>query len=87
MATGTSTKNSENILRSIYDYPTNSIQVLGVGGNLVPDHYDSIALTYVASGNGAGQIYTAIYKLAGNTIATLTLSYDASNRLSGVVRS
>lgn len=51
----------------------------------VPKLYDEVALTYVAAGNGVGQIQTAVYKLATVTVRTLTLSYDGSNRLSGVV--
>jgi hypothetical protein len=49
--------------------------------------YDEIVLTYVPSGNGAGEIQTVVYKLATVTQATLTLSYDSSNKLSGVVKS
>lgn len=56
-------------------------------GALVPVAYDEVALVYVASGNGTGQIQTATYKLASSTVKTLTLSYDSSNRLSGVVAS
>jgi len=49
--------------------------------------YDEIVLTYVASGNGVGEIATAVYKLATVTQATLTLSYNVDNKLSGVVKS
>lgn len=52
--------------------------------------YDYIALTYVASGNGTGEIQTVTYKqggASGQTVATLTLGYDASNRLNSVTRS
>lgn len=58
--------------------------------NLIPAAYDYIAITYVASGNGAGEIQTVIYKTGGaggTTVATLTLTYDASNKLSTVTRS
>lgn len=58
----------------------------GVGG-LVPEAYDEIALTYVAAGDGAGEIETVVYKLATVTVATLTLGYDANDRLDSVVRS
>ena len=54
---------------------------------LVPTSYDEIVLTYVTSGNGIGEIETATYKLSSVTVATLTLSYDSQNRLSGVVSS
>jgi hypothetical protein len=59
--------------------------VSGIG--VVPCDY--IALTYVASGNGAGEIETVTYKVggaSGTTIATLTLAYDANDKLSTVTR-
>jgi hypothetical protein len=58
-----------------------------VGGNLVPNEYDQITLTYVPSGNGVGEIQTATYKYQGNTVAVLTLSYDSSHRLIDTIRS
>jgi hypothetical protein len=54
----------------------------------IPAH-DYIALTYVASGNGVGQVETAIYKTGGSggtTVATLTLTYDSSHRISSVTK-
>lgn len=56
---------------------------------LVPEEYDYIALTYVASGNGEGEIETVTYKnggSGGSTAATLTLAYDANNNLSSVAK-
>lgn len=61
-----------------------------LAGNLVPETFDFLELTYVAAGNGAGEIETVTYKTgggAGSTVATLTLAYDASDRLSSVTRS
>ena len=58
-----------------------------LSGSLVPTAYNEVDLTYVTSGNGVGQIATAVYKLAGATVKTLTLTYDASNNLSTVVAS
>lgn len=55
--------------------------------SLVPQAFSSVALTYVASGNGVGQVATAIYSQGASVVRTLTLLYDASNRLSGVVAS
>jgi len=55
-------------------------------GSLVPKEHDEIVLTYVASGNGEGEIETVVYKLVTVTQATLTLSYNADNKLTGVVR-
>jgi hypothetical protein len=51
--------------------------------------YDYISLTYVASGNGVGEIEEVTYKTGGPsgiTVGALTLGYDASNRLSTVTR-
>lgn len=62
-------------------------QVSVLTGSLVPEQYDEIDLTYIVAGPGAGEIGTVIYKLNGSAIATLTLSYDGSNRLIQVLRS
>ena len=51
--------------------------------------FDYVALTYVAAGNGAGEVETAIYKTGGSggtTVATLTLAYT-SNVLQSVTKS
>ena len=51
--------------------------------------YDYIALTYVAAGNGAGEIETVIYKTGGSggtTVATLTLAYNASNAITSITK-
>lgn len=56
-------------------------------GGLVPAEFDEIDLTYIVSGNGIGQVGTAIYKLASSTVATLTLTYDSSDRLISTVKS
>jgi len=51
-----------------------------------PAEYDEIVLTYVAAGNGIGEIETVIYKLSTVTLSTLTLSYDSQSRLTGVAK-
>lgn len=63
----------------------NTANLSRLSGSLVPTAYNEVDLTYVPSGNGVGQIQTAVYKLAGVTVKTLTLTYDASNNLSTVV--
>lgn len=78
---------SPQVIRSVFDEATQSLKVLGVGGILVPETYDEIDLTYVAAGNGVGEIQTVTYKLSGSTVATLTLTYNASNKLTTVVKS
>ena len=64
-----------------------SIELTRLSGSLVPTAYNEIDLTYVPSGNGTGQIATAVYKLATVTQKTLTLSYDSNNRLTSVIAS
>lgn len=49
--------------------------------------YDEIDLTYIVAGNGTGEIGTVVYSLATVPVATLTLTYDASNRLTNVTKS
>ena len=60
-----------------------------LAGSLVPEEFDYQALTYVAAGNGAGEVETITYKTGGaggSTVATITLTYDASDRVSTVTR-
>lgn len=58
-----------------------------VAGSLTPVEHDELVITYVGAGNGQGEISTVTYKLASSTVATLTFSYDANDKLTGVVRS
>lgn len=51
---------------------------------LVTVPFDEIVTTYVGA---TTDISTVVYKNASTTVATLTMSYDGSNRLIGVVRS
>lgn len=58
-----------------------------VAAALVPEQHDYIALTYVGA---TTDISTITYKdggVSGTTVATLTLGYDGSNRLTSVTRS
>lgn len=51
--------------------------------------YDYIVLTYVAAGNGAGEIETVVYKTGGSggsIVATLTLAYDANDEISSITK-
>lgn len=57
---------------------------------LVPNAFDSIVQTYITVGNGIGQVGIVEYKtggIAGTLIATLTLVYDAQDRLASVEKS
>ena len=67
---------------------TQTTLLQGIAGFTITG-YDYIVLTYVAAGNGVGEIETAIFKTggsAGTTIATLTLAYDVNNNLSTVTK-
>ena len=51
--------------------------------------YNYLALTYVAAGNGVGEVETVTYKTGGSggtTVATLTLTYNASNEVATVTK-
>ncbi len=78
---------ADQITRLSFDEANAAMKTIAVGGSLVPQKYDEISLTYVAAGNGVGEIETATYKLNSATIATLTLSYNIANKLINVVRS
>lgn len=60
--------------------------MVDVGQTQIPPH-DYVALTYVAAGNGTGEIETATYKsggASGTEVAVVTLTYDANDKLSTV---
>lgn len=67
-------------------------EVVAALGNLVGFEigaYDFLALTYVAAGNGAGEIETVVYKTGGSggtTVATLVLAYNSINEISSVTK-
>lgn len=81
-----SKQDADQIIRLSYDDATRALKMLPVGGNLVPDKYTSIVLTYIVAGNGAGQIGTVTYFNDVVQVALLTLTYDVSDRLIQVVR-
>lgn len=76
------------VLQHSFDEPNNALRVTSIagGGTLVSEQFDSEFLTYVPSGNGVGEIATITYKLAGVTVATLTLTYNSDNKLTSVVK-
>lgn len=60
---------------------TNAVKV--TAGGLVPYNYDQITInTYNANDDPT----SVTYKLDGATLATLTITYDASNRITNVTR-
>lgn len=61
-----------------------------LAGSLVPEAFDYQDITYVLAGNGQGEISTVVFKSGGSggtTVATLTMTYDANDKLSTVTRS
>lgn len=72
------------------DYATQTtLQLLEdrLPGGLVPETFDYQALTYVAAGNGAGEVETVTYRTggaAGTIVATVTLTYDANDNVATV---
>ena len=62
--------------------------VQDIAGLYIPQH-DYVTMTYVAAGNGVGEIETITYKeggASGATVAVLTLGYNASNKLVSVTK-
>lgn len=79
---------TNNIPNQLKINPSGSIEINDIT-QLIPEKYDYIFLTYVTSGNGIGEIETVTYRDGGSggaIVATLTLAYDASNRLNEVTR-
>jgi len=75
------------VIKSAFDDTTGGLKVKTIAGTLVTEPFDEVILTYVAAGDGAGEIETVTYKNASVTVATLTLGYDSEDRLISVVRS
>ena len=80
------------VLQYVFDPATTSLRVEPAAGGgsptgLVDVPFNEIGLSYIIAGNGTGQIGTVTYKQSGTTVATLTLTYDTSNRLIDVLRS
>lgn len=84
-----SQKDGQQVLRASFDDNLEALKSIDMSA-LIPAAYDYMSLTYVASGNGAGEVETVTYKsggASGTTVATLTLTYDASNRVETITRS
>ena len=84
-----SSLDANQVLQHSFSDAQSGLQTI-VLGSLVPEAYDYLELTYVASGNGAGEVETVTYKkggAGGTVVATLTLTYDASNRVATITRS
>tara|TARA_R100001443_G_scaffold33297_1_gene47221 strand:+ start:48 stop:251 length:204 start_codon:yes stop_codon:yes gene_type:complete len=54
----------------------------------VPSH-DYVSMTYVSSGNGAGEVETITYKVGGASgavVAVLTLAYNSDNKMTSITK-
>lgn len=62
--------------------------VQNIAGLYIPQH-DYVTMTYVAAGNGVGEIETITYKVggaSGTTVAVMTLGYDSNNKLETITK-
>lgn len=62
--------------------PTTGGLLTSGGGCISLPAYDSFAVTYVSSGNGAGEIETIVYSKSGSTVGTLTFTYNSDDKIS-----
>lgn len=69
-------------LQALHVDGTGNLDVI-VENSLITAEYDELVISYVGA---TTDIDTVIYKSISVTVATLTMSYDGSNRLIGVVR-
>lgn len=63
-----------------------SVLVRDTSGLFIPEH-DYVELTYVSSGNGAGEVNTITYKeggASGTTVAVATMAYNSDNKLTSL---
>lgn len=56
-------------------------------GAAVNVEWDEVDFTYVAAGNGVGEIEDMIFKLAAATVLTITFSYNANDEISNIAKS
>lgn len=73
------------VLRKSFDPDNNLINVNALN-SFVPARYDEIDITYISGGNGDGEIGTVSWLLDNETISTISLTYDSSNRLINIVK-
>ena len=62
--------------------------VQDIAGLYIPQH-DYVTMTYVAAGNGVGEIETITYKQGGargTTVAVMTPGYNADHKLTTVTQ-
>jgi len=81
------------ILKRVYEQPhvpdaqdPKLLRVRNIGGNLVPDIYDEVSITYNVGGPADQEIATVAYLLDSNLLAVLILTYDINGLLTDVKR-
>jgi len=72
---------STQTTKQAFDETQDAHRVMPISGSPVTEPYDQQVLTYITSGNGTGEVGTITYKLNGSTVATLTLTYNADNKV------
>ncbi len=90
MATGANKRQDDESYKFGGTAPTGIYVKTSQLNSLIIEPYDYIILTYVASGDGAGEIETVTYKsggAGGTTVGVLTLGYDANDKLASVTKS
>lgn len=86
------TLDEQQVVQSVFDITNDALRVNDINsamGVLVPEEYDYIGITYVAAGDGMGEIETVTYKTGGaggTTVALLTLTYNIDDKLATVTR-
>lgn len=66
--------------RGLGSSPSDTILLEAIASPVL-DEWDNREFTYVASGNGVGNIETIVYKFGSTTVATRTFTYDSNHNL------
>lgn len=74
---------ANQVLKKIYDNTGNYIRVSAFSPP-APIEYDNLLIGYISGGNGDGEIGTVTYFQGVTQVAEITITYDASNRISTV---
>lgn len=78
--------NQAQVIQDVHDLASHTLKVMNIGGTLTPEAFDSYDIVYVLVGNGIGEPATVTYKLGGVTTSVLTFTYNASNKITSVVK-
>jgi hypothetical protein len=81
-----SNKVSPRPVKIAVDPTTGAIATQGSSALAIPA-YDRFDVTYVAAGNGAGEIKTITYYKDGSVVGTVTFTYNADDKVTSAVLS